>query len=177
MYAKYGSLDNALQTFKFLNDCITWSVMVTDFSQREFWKGFDIVFLHAWITPSAFTSVGVISACSDLGAVDEAKVLLSNTYTSLRMKEDVERARRLMKLRGLSKEPRYSWIELKSQVHVFVVGDMMHPDIGAPDILAEVRMPSKHMKDEEEGYPPTSESASLFYFNFQMLNLFHSLAR
>ncbi|XP_048320484.2 pentatricopeptide repeat-containing protein At2g33680 [Ziziphus jujuba] len=73
----------------------------------------------------------------ELGSQESsAYVLLSSIYTALGRKEDVERVRRLMKLRGVSKEPGCSWIELKSQVHVFVVGDEMHPQIG--DIRVEI---------------------------------------
>lgn len=77
-------------------------------------------------------------------------VLLSSIYTALGKLEDVERVRRMMKLRGVTKEPGCSWIEIKSQVHVFVVGDQMHPKIG--DIRAEIRRLCKQMKDEDEGY-------------------------
>ncbi|XP_031260825.1 pentatricopeptide repeat-containing protein At2g33680 [Pistacia vera] len=73
-------------------------------------------------------------------------VILSSIYTSLGKLEDVERVMRMMKLRGVSKEPGCSWIEIKSQVHVFVVGDQMHPKIG--DIRAQIRRLSKQMKDE-----------------------------
>lgn len=101
----------------------------------------------------------------ELGSQESsAYVLLSSIYTALGRKEDVERVRRLMKLRGVSKEPGCSWIELKSQVHVFVVGDEMHPQIG--DIRVEVRRLSKHMKDEEEGYSLTSEPASAIFSSF-----------
>lgn len=84
-----------------------------------------------------------------------AYVLLSSIYTALGRKKDVERVRRMMKLRGVSKEPGCSWIELKSGVHVFVVGDELHPQIG--DIRLEIRRLSKHMRGE--GYLPTSEFA------------------
>ena len=91
----------------------------------------------------------------ELGSQESsAYVLLSSIYTALGMKEDVERVMRLMKLRGVSKEPGCSWIELKSGVHVFVVGDELHPQIG--DIRGEIRRLSKHMK--YEGYLPTSVS-------------------
>ncbi|KAL5553247.1 hypothetical protein UlMin_040648 [Ulmus minor] len=91
----------------------------------------------------------------ELGSQESsAYVLLSSIYTALGMKEDVERVMRLMKLRGVSKEPGCSWIELKSGVHVFVVGDELHPQIG--HIRGEIRRLSKHMK--YEGYLPTSVS-------------------
>ncbi|PRQ55639.1 putative tetratricopeptide-like helical domain-containing protein [Rosa chinensis] len=89
----------------------------------------------------------------ELGSLEsQAYVLLSSIYTSLGRQEDVKRVRRMMKLRGVSKKPGCSWIELKSQVHVFVVGDLMHPQIDS--IGVEIRRLIKHMKDE--GYQPSS---------------------
>ncbi|KAI9200524.1 hypothetical protein LWI28_009407 [Acer negundo] len=94
----------------------------------------------------------------ELGSQESsAYVLLSSIYTAMGRLEDVERVRRLMKLRGVSKEPGCSWIELKSQVHVFVVGDQMHPQI--EDIRTEIRRLSKQMKDE--GYQPAPDLASV----------------
>ncbi|KAG7971556.1 hypothetical protein I3843_07G140300 [Carya illinoinensis] len=90
----------------------------------------------------------------ELGSQESsAYVLLSSIYTALCKWEDVERVRRMMKLRGVNKDPGCSWIDLKSMTHVFVVGDQMHPRIG--EIRAELRILTKQMKDE--GYEPTSE--------------------
>ncbi|KAM6562116.1 hypothetical protein CsatB_022114 [Cannabis sativa] len=98
----------------------------------------------------------------ELGSQESsAYVLLSSVYASLGRKEDVERVRRLMKLRGVSKEPGCSWIELKSRVHVFVVGDELHPQIR--DIRAELRRLWKHIMDEEDCLP-TFELASAYSF-------------
>ncbi|EOY01069.1 hypothetical protein QUC31_013965 [Theobroma cacao] len=93
----------------------------------------------------------------ELGSQESsAYVLLSSIYAALGRLEDVERVRRMMRLRGVNKEPGCSWIELKGGVHVFVVGDQMHPEIKT--IREEVQMLSKQMKDE--GYQPSSESVS-----------------
>ncbi|KAK4347832.1 hypothetical protein RND71_034171 [Anisodus tanguticus] len=87
----------------------------------------------------------------ELGSQESsAYVLLSSIYSALGRLEDVERVRRLMNLRGVSKEPGCSWIELKSQFHVFVVGDQLHAQI--VDIREELWRLSKLMKDE--GYKP-----------------------
>ncbi|PQM33915.1 pentatricopeptide repeat-containing protein [Prunus yedoensis var. nudiflora] len=89
----------------------------------------------------------------ELGSQESsAYVLLSSIYTALGRSKDVERVRSLMKFRGVSKEPGCSWIELKSQVHVFVVGDEMHPQI--ENIRHEIRRLIKHMKDKD--YQPSS---------------------
>lgn len=93
----------------------------------------------------------------ELGSQESsAYVLLSSIYTVLGRREDVERVRRMMNLRGVNKEPGCSWIELKSQVHVFVIGDQMHPQI--KEIRAEVRRLRKLMKDK--GYQPASDLLS-----------------
>uniref|UniRef100_A0A2P2Q8Y3 Pentatricopeptide repeat-containing protein n=1 Tax=Rhizophora mucronata TaxID=61149 RepID=A0A2P2Q8Y3_RHIMU len=86
-----------------------------------------------------------------------AYVLLSSIYTALGKSEDVERVRSTMNVRGVNKEPGCSWIELRSRVHVFVVGDQLHPQIG--EIRGEIRRLNKQMKDE--GYRLSHDSASL----------------
>ncbi|KAJ6384663.1 hypothetical protein OIU78_027877 [Salix suchowensis] len=71
---------------------------------------------------------------------------------------DVVRVRRMMKVQGVRKETGCSWIELKSHVHVFVVGDQIHQQIG--EIQGAIWRLRKHMKDE--GYRPGHDSASMF---------------
>ncbi|WCJ25843.1 Tetratricopeptide repeat (TPR)-like superfamily protein [Euphorbia peplus] len=75
-----------------------------------------------------------------------AYVLLSSIYSSLGRLEDVERVRSLMKIRGVSKDPGCSWIELKSQVHAFLVADQQHPRIR--EVREEIKRLSKEMKDK-----------------------------
>ncbi|KAL6884511.1 hypothetical protein ACP4OV_010447 [Aristida adscensionis] len=90
----------------------------------------------------------------ELGTEDSsAYILLSNIYASQRKWSDVERVRHLMRHRGVNKDPGCSWVELNSQVHVFVVGEQQHPD--AENINAELIRLAKHMKDE--GYCQTSK--------------------
>ncbi|OMO99788.1 Dynein light chain, type 1/2 [Corchorus olitorius] len=98
----------------------------------------------------------------ELGSQESsAYVLLSSIYIALGRPEDVERVRRMMRLRGVNKEPGCSWIELKGGVHVFVVGDQMHPEIKL--IREGLNMLSKQMKDE--GYQPSSDSVSATSFS------------
>ncbi|XP_059634125.1 pentatricopeptide repeat-containing protein At2g03880, mitochondrial [Cornus florida] len=56
-------------------------------------------------------------------------VMLSNIYSAARKWEDAARIRRLMKLRGISKEPGCSWIEMNGKVHTFMSEDRSHPRI------------------------------------------------
>ncbi|KAK6118418.1 hypothetical protein DH2020_047835 [Rehmannia glutinosa] len=84
----------------------------------------------------------------ELGSQESsAYVLLSSIYSALGRLDDVERVRRVMSMRGVSKEPGCSWIEVKNKVHVFVVGDMLHPEI--KDIRLELWRFSKVMKEDE----------------------------
>ncbi|RWR92790.1 pentatricopeptide repeat-containing protein [Cinnamomum micranthum f. kanehirae] len=54
-------------------------------------------------------------------------VLLSNMYAEQGKWGEVVRVRKLMRQRGVVKQPGCSWIEVKSQVHVFMVKDKRHP--------------------------------------------------
>ncbi|XP_008804906.3 pentatricopeptide repeat-containing protein At5g44230 [Phoenix dactylifera] len=55
-------------------------------------------------------------------------VLLSNIYASAGMWEEVSKVRKLMRGRGLRKNPAASWVEAKDGlVHEFFAGDGLHP--------------------------------------------------
>ncbi|KAJ1265146.1 hypothetical protein BS78_08G057200 [Paspalum vaginatum] len=54
-------------------------------------------------------------------------VLLSNAYAVTGKWTNRDQVRKMMKDRGVKKEPGRSWIEVKNAVHVFFVGDRLHP--------------------------------------------------
>ncbi|ONK57631.1 uncharacterized protein A4U43_C09F2480 [Asparagus officinalis] len=54
-------------------------------------------------------------------------VLLSNMYAERGRWEDVLKLRRMMKQKGVVKQPGCSWIEIERKVHVFMVKDKRHP--------------------------------------------------
>ncbi|KAL5819251.1 hypothetical protein ACOSQ4_023093 [Xanthoceras sorbifolium] len=55
-------------------------------------------------------------------------ILLSNIYALAGRWDDVSRVRKLMKRKGLKKNPGYSWVEGKNGViHEFVANDLTHP--------------------------------------------------
>ncbi|CAA7038587.1 unnamed protein product [Microthlaspi erraticum] len=56
-----------------------------------------------------------------------AYTLLSNVYADAGMWEKVSDLRRSMRGFKLKKEPGCSWVELKDELHVFLVGDKAHP--------------------------------------------------
>ncbi|KAF3782063.1 Pentatricopeptide repeat-containing protein [Nymphaea thermarum] len=69
-------------------------------------------------------------------------ILLSNIYASLGMWDEVGEIRRLMKARGVTKEPGYSWMQVKDKMHVFLTGDTRHEQI------KEIHLKLKELYDE-----------------------------
>ena len=65
-----------------------------------------------------------------LEPLDEGSyVLLSNMCSTENRWNEAAKLRSLMQQRGVNKPPGQSWIELKSQVHTFFMGDRSHPQI------------------------------------------------
>ncbi|XP_057825107.2 pentatricopeptide repeat-containing protein At3g12770 isoform X1 [Cryptomeria japonica] len=54
-------------------------------------------------------------------------VLLSNIYAAAGRWDGVQRVRKMMKEKGIRKNPGCSWIEFQNKVHVFLSGDKRHP--------------------------------------------------
>ncbi|KAK4789694.1 hypothetical protein SAY86_016998 [Trapa natans] len=54
-------------------------------------------------------------------------VLLSNIYANIGKWEEVSKMRKVMQCNKLRKEPGCSWIQVKEEVHMFLVGDKAHP--------------------------------------------------
>lgn len=86
----------------------------------------------------------LLSACSTHGNVEVAEraashvlqldpedsstyVLLSNIYANTGKWEEVSEMRKVMRCNKLRKEPGCSWIQVKDEVHMFLVGDKAHP--------------------------------------------------
>ncbi len=66
-----------------------------------------------------------------------AYVLLGNIYAAAGRWEDERRVRRLMKERGIQKEPGQSWIEVDGKVHTFLMDDRNHPERKAIEAMME----------------------------------------
>ncbi|XP_022870766.1 pentatricopeptide repeat-containing protein At2g03880, mitochondrial isoform X1 [Olea europaea var. sylvestris] len=77
-------------------------------------------------------------------------VMLSNIYSATGNWEEAAAVRRLMKSRGISKEPGRSWMEVNSKVHTFVSEDRNHPN--ADEIYLKLDDIVKLIK--EAGYVP-----------------------
>ncbi|XP_057846761.2 pentatricopeptide repeat-containing protein At2g13600 isoform X1 [Cryptomeria japonica] len=84
-------------------------------------------------------------------------VLLSNIYAEAGRWDHAADVRKLMKDRGVRKEPGVSWIEVKNRVHVFTVEDRKHPQ--TKEIYAKLKELTEQMK--KEGYAPDMTSMLL----------------
>eukprot|EP01018_Ginkgo_biloba_P008707 Gb_07635 [translate_table: standard] len=77
-------------------------------------------------------------------------VLLSNIYASAGRWVDASKVRKLIKDKGLKKEPGCSWIEIGNRVHAFLAEDRSHPQL--EKIYATLESLVGPMK--EAGYVP-----------------------
>ncbi|KAJ8442597.1 hypothetical protein Cgig2_026539 [Carnegiea gigantea] len=62
---------------------------------------------------------------------DGTYILLSNMYAAEGQWDGVARVRKLMRDRGVKKEPACSWLDVEKKVHVFLVNDTLHPEVQA----------------------------------------------
>ncbi|KAL6618749.1 hypothetical protein ACP70R_033888 [Stipagrostis hirtigluma subsp. patula] len=219
MYSKSGSIEDAWRVFISMPFCdvVSWNLIITGYAHhgraREAMEAFhEMLFVSA--VPSYVTFVGVLSACAQLGLVeegfyylntmmkevgvtpgkehytcmvgllcragrlDEAErfivsscigtdivawrsllnscqvyrnyglghrvaeqilqlkpsdvgtyVLLSNMYAKANRWDGVVKVRKLMRERGVRKEPGVSWIQVGSEVHVFRSEEKLHPQM------------------------------------------------
>ncbi|KAA8523064.1 hypothetical protein F0562_009487 [Nyssa sinensis] len=71
-------------------------------------------------------------------------VALSNAYAAAGKWNEVSRLRILMKEKGLKKSPGCSWIQIGGEFHVFVAGDISHPD--TEEIYSTLALLSQEMQ-------------------------------
>ncbi|WCJ31069.1 Pentatricopeptide repeat (PPR) superfamily protein [Euphorbia peplus] len=77
-------------------------------------------------------------------------VTIANIYATAGLWDEVAKIRRIMDERGVVKKPGVSWVEIKREVHVFLVGDDSHPR--TKEIYEFLAKISEKMK--EEGFVP-----------------------
>ncbi|CAL0304666.1 unnamed protein product [Lupinus luteus] len=77
-------------------------------------------------------------------------VMLSNIYSAAGKWDGAAKIRKLMKSKGITKEPGCSWIEINSRVHTFISEDRGHPR--AADIYSKIDEIIIRIK--EAGYVP-----------------------
>lgn len=84
---------------------------------------------------------------------DGTYILLSNVFANAGRWDEAAKVRKLMRDRGIKKEPGCSWIEVENQVHVFLVDDTMHPEVEAVNkYLEKLRLEMKKL-----GYVPDTK--------------------
>ncbi|GAB2277990.1 hypothetical protein Dimus_012691 [Dionaea muscipula] len=81
-------------------------------------------------------------------------VLISNLYAELGRWREVTGVRKLMKERGVVKQPGCSWVEVQNVVHAFMVKDKSHPQ--SKEIYKLLLHLTKHMKLAVAGHVPAS---------------------
>ncbi|KAK7315656.1 hypothetical protein VNO77_34222 [Canavalia gladiata] len=244
LYAKCGSIDDAEKQYFEMprKNEVSWNAMITGYSQHG--HGFEALSLFEDmkkldLLPNHVTFVGVLSACSHVGLVDEGiryfesmsevhglvpkpehyacivdllgrsgllsrarrfiedmpiqpdamvwrtllsacivhknidigefaashlldlepkdsatYVLLSNMYAVTGKWGCRDQTRRIMKDRGVKKEPGRSWIEVDNSVHAFFAGDQKHP---CADMIYEY-LRDLNERATENGYVPQSNN-------------------
>ncbi|KAM7261343.1 hypothetical protein ACFE04_008710 [Oxalis oulophora] len=80
-------------------------------------------------------------------------VFLSNVYAAVGKWEDVERVRKLMQVRGVGKNPGWSYVEIDGQVHFFFASDQTH------EYAKEIYLKLEELKTRARkyGYIPETE--------------------
>uniref|UniRef100_A0A1D1YMB5 Pentatricopeptide repeat-containing protein At4g39530 n=1 Tax=Anthurium amnicola TaxID=1678845 RepID=A0A1D1YMB5_9ARAE len=119
------------------------------------------------IEPAAVVWRSLLGACQLFGDTDLGKyasekatsnnpndsgsyILLSNILASRDMWVDVEKVRKRMDLSGVTKEPGYSWIEVKNSIHMFASRDEAHAEVNAIYSLLD----SLILLSKDAGYTP-----------------------
>ncbi|KAH7848800.1 hypothetical protein Vadar_008203 [Vaccinium darrowii] len=86
---------------------------------------------------------------------DGTYILLSNMFANVGRWDDVAKVRKLMRDRGVKKEPGCSWVEVENKVNVFLVDDTSHPEIQAVyNYLEELGLKMRKL-----GYVPDTKYA------------------
>ncbi|XP_050230812.1 pentatricopeptide repeat-containing protein At2g13600 [Mercurialis annua] len=102
-------------------------------------------------------------------------VLLSNMYAELGRRKDVVSVRRLMKHRGVVKQPGCSWIEILGNWHVFMVKDKRHPQkeeiyLLLQMLINQMKQTGNVLKDTNgflEAYEEQSETEVGFFYQME----------
>ncbi|MED6194493.1 hypothetical protein PIB30_029013 [Stylosanthes scabra] len=154
MYSKCGSLKEASKVFDETktNDIISWTAMINGYAEhgcsQEAIRLFEKI-PSIGLKPDYVTFIGVLTACSHAGLVDQGfryfklmideyrispskehygtHITLANIYAAKGRWEEVAAIRKLMKSKGVIKEPGWSWINVNDHLHAFVSADQSHP--------------------------------------------------
>ncbi|KAJ6396288.1 hypothetical protein OIU77_021337 [Salix suchowensis] len=118
MYCKCGMVEKAdkIHDRTEQKTMVSWNAIISGFSllqQSEDAHNFFSRMLEMGVKPDNFTYAAVLDTCANLATVG--------------MWGNVSEMRKMMRHNKLKKEPGCSWIELKDEVHTFLVGDKGHP--------------------------------------------------
>ncbi|WOG83939.1 hypothetical protein DCAR_0103118 [Daucus carota subsp. sativus] len=103
----------------------------------------------------------------ELDAEDSGSyILLSNIYSEAGQLKGVLDVRRLMREKGVKKNPGCSWIEVDNRVHVFTVDDTSHPQIKEiyiklEEIIKKVKDTGKYTNEIDHTRPMTYHSEKI----------------
>ncbi|WOL14316.1 hypothetical protein Cni_G23096 [Canna indica] len=82
-------------------------------------------------------------------------VIMSNVYARAGQWDAAAKVKKMMRDRGVRKEPAYSWVEIKHKIYTFSSNDHMNPQIN--EIRALLEKLSEEM--DKEGYKPDTRCA------------------
>ncbi|KAK1376863.1 putative pentatricopeptide repeat-containing family protein-like [Heracleum sosnowskyi] len=79
-------------------------------------------------------------------------ITLANIYSAKGRRKEAAKIRKLMRVKGLIKEPKWSWIKVKDWVIAFVAGDRSHPQCEYIYCVLELLASMDEFALEELGY-------------------------
>ncbi|CAL0316021.1 unnamed protein product [Lupinus luteus] len=110
--------------------------------------------------------------CLELDPSDPAiYLLLANLYDNAGLSEFGEKTRRLMRERGLRRNPGKCWMEVRSNIHLFSTGQTSHPMID--EINEKLELLITKLKNQGYGY---EESRDKLYHSEQLAVAFGLLS-
>ncbi|KAJ6390099.1 hypothetical protein OIU77_024336 [Salix suchowensis] len=154
-YFDHGLVHEATSVFSLIRikDTVCWTAMIDGLVRNgESNRALEVFrnMQREKVMPNEVTIVCVLSACSELGALQLGRwvhsymdkhgielnhfvgdsgtyILLSNAYSSSGKWKEAAEVRTNMREEGIEKEPGCSSIEVNNEIHEFLLGDVRHP--------------------------------------------------
>ncbi|KAJ0989674.1 hypothetical protein J5N97_008030 [Dioscorea zingiberensis] len=150
MYAKCGNMQDSLLMFNkmALRDHVSWNALICGYSLHGLVdvgeQYFNTMTDHYKLQPQLEHYSCMVDLIGRTRGVHEALEFISKMpleaddviwrtlLSTCKIQEvgrwtDVSKLRKMMRQSGLKKEPGCSWIEVKNEMHAFLVGDKAHP--------------------------------------------------
>lgn len=109
---RLGEAENMIKTMPLERDDVVWSTLLR--ASRE----------HGDVERARTAAEHILQQDPDCAGTH---ITLANIYASRGKWREAADVRKLMKSKGVIKEPGWSWIKIKDQVSAFVAGDKTHP--------------------------------------------------